>query len=412
MYRPTIKKLSNKNRIMECIFRNAPIARTDIADDADITPATVTLTVNSLIGDGMVKELGEAASQESASGRKRILIDAVADYAYSIGVEFTQKALVSCITDLKGTCICHNILPFSDELAVQITQRIISQLQELLLASGLSIHQVIAIGIAVPGHMDQESRHFISNHTMWQAFDADAVRDAFPCPIVIENNARCMALAQYLFFPKRSPESFSFFHIGHGMFCANVMDGELFLGHNYVSGEIGHTIVKADGQPCECGKYGCLQTIASERWLLKYAKLLFQNTPCTVLRSMVEQEDELTIQHITTAYSMGDAAIGHYIGNALKYLGITISNVAILMNPGKIFLHGQLFENEDIRRELMNIIKRQLLFVDSKYVNNVEILPYDQLDGAIGASALSVLHHFIRRNTDAEGQGPKSQIPV
>lgn len=401
MYRPKkTKKLSNKSRIMECIFRNAPIARTDIADDTDITPATVTLTVNSMIAEGMVEELGEAASLESSSGRKRILIDAVAGYAYSIGVEFTQKALVSCLTDLKGNCICHKILPFCEELAAQITQSIILQIQELLLASGLPIHRVIAIGVAVPGHMDMESKHFISNHTMWQAFDADAVRHAFPCPVVMENNARCMALAQYLFFPQRSPESFSFFHIGLGMFCANVMDGELFLGHNYVSGEIGHTIVKADGQPCECGKYGCLQTIASERWLLKYAKLLFQNTPGSILKSIVQHEEDLTIQHITTAYSMGDPAIGHYIGDALKYLGISISNVAILMNPGKIFLHGQIFENEDIRRELMNITKRQLLFVDSKYVNNVEILPYDQLDGAIGASALAVFHHFIRREAE------------
>ena len=65
------------------------------------------------------------------------------------------------------------------------------------------------------------------------------------------------------------------------------------------------TIVKADGQPCECGKYGCLQTIASARWLLKYARLLYQNTTDTILKSMADSTEELTIQHITTAYSMG-----------------------------------------------------------------------------------------------------------
>lgn len=398
LYRPKIKKLSNKNRILECIFRCAPIARTDIAEDADITPATVTLTVNSLIADGMVRELGEADSGEGSSGRKRILIDMVPDYAYSIGVEFTQKALVTCITDLKGNCICQSERPFDEALPPRITEEIIGQIQNLLNSSQLPPERMIGIGIAVPGHMDKESRHFISNHTVWQSFDSDTIRKAFPYPVVMENNARCMALAQYLFSPGSSPENFSFFHIGLGMFCANVTDGELFLGNNYVSGEIGHTIVKADGQPCECGKYGCLQTIASERWLLKYARLLYQNTADTILHNMVDTPEELTIQHITTAYSMGDAAIGRYITDALKYLGISISNVAILMNPGKIFLHGQLFQNEDIRRELMNIIERQLLFVDSKYVNNAEILPYRQTDGAIGASALSVFHNFIRKS--------------
>ncbi|MEG7530769.1 MAG: ROK family protein [Hungatella sp.] len=396
MYRTKIKKLTNKSRILECIFRNAPIARTDIADDTEITPATVTMTVSGLIEDHMVEELGEVTSDETASGRKRILIDVVPDRGYSIGVEFTQKMLVACITDLKGHILCQAEKAFSEELARRITDEIISMVQALLESSGLAADQIIGIGIAVPGHTDIESRHFISNLTLWQSFDADLLRQAFPYPILMENNARCMALAQYLFYPQCSPESFSFLHIGLGMFCANVIDGELFLGNNYVSGEIGHTVVNANGQPCECGKYGCLQTIASERWLLKYAKLLYQSNSQTILRSLVSDPEELTIRHVTMAYSMGDPIIGTYISEALKYLGISISNVAILMNPSKIFLHGEIFLNEDIKQELMKIIERQLLFVDSKYLNNVEILTYLSSDGAVGASALSVFYNVIR----------------
>ena len=66
------------------------------------------------------------------------------------------------------------------------------------------------------------------------------------------------------------------------------------------------------------------------------------------------------------------------------------------MNPGKIFLHGQLFDNEDIRKELMDYIERQLLFVDSTYADNIEILPYHLTDGAAGASALAVSRFFIK----------------
>ncbi|RJX80279.1 ROK family protein, partial [Escherichia coli] len=31
----------------------------------------------------------------------------------------------------------------------------------------------------------------------------------------------------------------------------------------YGSGQIGHTIVNPDGVVCDCGRYGCLETVAS-----------------------------------------------------------------------------------------------------------------------------------------------------
>lgn len=114
------------------------------------------------------------------------------------------------------------------------------------------------------------------------------------------------------------------------------------------------------------------------------------------MRSLVPDDSLITIETITTAYSMGDPVIGMYIAEALKYLGITISNIAIITNPGKIFLHGQLFDNQDIQNELMDYIERQLIFVDRTYAGNVEILPYAAADGAVGASALAILRFFIR----------------
>lgn len=205
-----------------------------------------------------------------------------------------------------------------------------------------------------------------------------------------------MALGEYLFAPANSPDSFAFFHMGLGMFCANLVDGELFLGNNYMAGEIGHTIVNENGRRCECGKYGCLQTYASETWLVKNARLVFQTTPDTMLRNLADTADAITIETMLNAYAMGDPLVGRFIRDALKYLGIAASNIAITMNPGKFFLHGQLLANETIRSELMDYIERQLLFIGRTYTSNIEILPYLPEDGAVGASALAIKTFFIK----------------
>lgn len=397
MYRAKKKKNTNTSRILECIYRNAPIARTEISDETDITPATVTATVSSLIARGVVAEVGEVSPEENTSGRKRVLIDLTASYAYSIGIEFTQKALCICIMDLKGTVAHQSVTPFCDALAADITDRIISGTRQLIEDSGIGPDQIVGIGIAVPGHMDSDSSRLVSNRTTWSSFSPKSIEAGLPYPVVYENNARCMAYGKYLFDPVHSPDNFAFFHVGLGMFCANVIDGELFLGNNYVAGEIGHTIVCEGGRRCECGKNGCLQTYSSEYHLLKNARMLYENSPRTLLRELAASPDEITIDTVTTAYSMGDSGITAFISEALKYLGVTVSNIAIVMNPGKIFLHGQFFQNPDIRTELMDYIKRQLIFVDSTYEDNVEILPYRITDGAVGAGAMAIQKFFINR---------------
>lgn len=395
MYRGKKNQPSNRSRILECIFRNAPVARSEIAEMTEITPAAVTTTVTGLISEHIVTELEEPLPDDSSSGRRKVPIDINPAAFYSIGAEFTQKSLVICLTDLKGNLIQCRQKPYSPILAQQITNELITGIQSLVNETDLDWNQIIGAGIAVPGHMNSDSDDLITNRKTWENFSAAELEKNLPIPITYENNARCMALSQYLFHPENSPDSFAFFHVGLGMFCANVVDGEIFLGNNYMAGEIGHTIVNENGRRCECGKYGCLQTYASENWLLKNARLVYQNSPDTILRHLADSEKDISIETIITAYSMGDPFIIKYIRDALKYLGIAASNIAITMNPGKFFLHGQYLDNPMIRSELLDYIDRQLLFIGRSYASNIEILPYRPEDGAVGASALAVRKFFI-----------------
>lgn len=395
MYRGKKNQPSNRARILECIFRNAPVARSEIAEMTEITPAAVTTIVSGLIAENIVIESEEPFPDDFSSGRRKVPIDINPAAFYSIGAEFTQKALVICLTDLKGSLIKHTKKPYSPQLAQEITKELILGITSLVDETKISWKQIIGAGIAVPGHMNSDSDDLITNRKTWSSFSATELEKDLPIPITYENNARCMALAQYLFNPSNSPDSFAFFHVGLGMFCANVVDGEILLGNNYMAGEIGHTIVNENGRRCECGKYGCLQTYASENWLLKNARLVYQNSSNTILRHLAASEKDISIETIITAYSMGDPFISKYIRDALKYLGIAASNIAITMNPGKFFLHGQYLDNPMIRSELLDYIDRQLLFIGRSYTSNIEILPYHPEDGAVGASALAVRKFFI-----------------
>lgn len=393
-----MKSHENRSTILEYIFRNAPVARATIAEDTDITPATVTANVSTLISENLVTDLGEPEQgTESTPGRKRILIDLNPSHSYSMGIEFIDKYTVFCITNLRGAIIDKIVLLHKTPPTDPITDILIANIRILLSRNETILNRFIGIGIAVPGQMDSNQEHMFSNGHIRPDFDCVRIRKAFPYPIVCENNVRAMAYGEYLFHNKDCPHSFAFFHAGLGMFCAIIRNGEIFHGSNYFAGEIGHTTVNIEGRRCECGKYGCLQTYSGEKWLLKSAHLLYDSNTKTILKSLVNNKEDITIHDLTNAYSLGDPLVGSYISEALKYLGITISNIAIILNPGKIYLHGEMFCNQDIRNELMDFIERQLLFVDTSPGNNIEILPYSVTDGAIGASAYAIKQLFINK---------------
>lgn len=115
-----------------------------------------------------------------------------------------------------------------------------------------------------------------------------------------------MTIAERIFRFDSTDSNFIFFHVGRGMFCSHMYQGELYGKENILVGEVGHTIVHSDGELCECGKRGCLQTYASEAWIIKKSQILYDNSETTYLRQLTPSRDGLTIEITLKAYRLGD----------------------------------------------------------------------------------------------------------
>lgn len=92
---------------------------------------------------------------------------------------------------------------------------------------------------------------------------------------------------------------------------------------------------------------------------------------------------------------MGDEGILYYVSNALRYLGIALSNISILMDPKKVFLHGKMFTYPEIYSELSRCITSQLNFVGNEMLMGITPLPFDHKDGAIGGAALAIIEGLL-----------------
>lgn len=395
----TAKQIQNRGIVLNTIYTNSPISRIDISNITGITPATVSEITNQLIEDSIIHEIGADTSDKNKSGRKRILLEISPKAVFYIGSELSEKFISFCVCDNLGTIFAEKYINFSNDSFKNIMNEsyYLNELNQFLNAqTSLSLS---AIGIAIPGHFDPINRRIITNNLFWKSFDLNKISSKIELPIFFENNVNCMALNTKLFLKEFSLKNFLYFHIGRGMFCSYIYQGEIFAKNNFEVGEIGHTVINPEGEKCECGKKGCLQTYSSEAWIINKAKLIYANSDTTYLKQLANDKDSITLDTILQSFHLGDEGILNILNRAIKYLSISIANILMILDAEKLFLHGELFKDETIRNILIDYIENNLTVIPSSQNNKIEFQSYSPMDGAQGACALCVSRNLIKQDS-------------
>jgi glucokinase len=99
---------------------------------------------------------------------------------------------------------------------------------------------------------------------------------------------------------------------------------------------MGHIVVNPDGERCNCGSHGCLETEAA-------AGPIVRN-----YRELTRSNDSLTAEEIAKRARKGDAAAQKSFQRAGYYLGIALSIAINLLNPEMILIGGGVMDSGDL----------------------------------------------------------------
>ncbi|MEG2291096.1 ROK family transcriptional regulator [Clostridium sp.] len=384
-----------RSKILNKIYAKGPISRIDISKETGITPATVSELTGNMIQEKLIYELGEVISKGSKSGRKKILLGVLSNHSFYIGSELSHKYISFCLTDNTGNILKEKTIQLENiDLNPTLTEEFyINSLKDFI--NSCNNCEVTGIGIAIPGHFNKDTSSIITNNPFWKNFNVKILLDNINLPIFFENNVKCMAIAERLFTSNSTDENFIFFHVGRGMFCSYIYNGELYAKNNCLVGEIGHIIVHPDGELCECGKRGCLQTYGSESWIIKKSKILYDNSEGTYLKQLVMDKNKITIETILKAYRLGDEGIINIINLAIKYLSITINNLSMMIDCNKIIIHGELFNEPLLVNLLKEYLNQNIRLLEIHNTKNIIVKSYNIYNGALAAVALCISKRLI-----------------
>ena len=197
---------------------------------------------------------------------------------------------------------------------------------------------ISAVGFGFPGVLDQKEQkiHQSPNYPDIDHFDlVPALSRFIKVPFTINNDANMAAFGEYKKGAGQGVHSMVLLTIGTGLGTGIILEGKIWQGVCGFGGELGHAVVNSNGEPCNCGSRGCLETEVSAPKIVKNYHSLNQAKNIT---------DAVQVYEKALA---GEKAAQEAFAMAGRYLGIGLSIAFNVLNPEKILLGGGVMKAGD-----------------------------------------------------------------
>lgn len=377
-------KQHNLQLVLRVIYEAGEISRADVARSTKLTRATISSTVADLIEEGLVTEVGQAPS---GGGKPPTLLQVVDNARQVIGLDLGHTVLQGAVFDLRGRVLHHVQRPLG-ELDMAGNTAVLNLVYDLIAELiTLADRPLLGIGIGSPGLMDaQEGVIFQAVNLGWQNVPLRALlAERFDLPVYLVNDSQAAALAQYTFANEDKEPGLVVMLVGRGISAGIILNGQLYHGtSNSGASEIGHVRIIEGGDLCSCGHFGCLETVASERVLLRWAQNVAHANP----QSGLGLPAELTLERVLAAFEAGDTAVSPLIQEIGRYLGMAAANLVGILNLRRIVLAGSMAQFGAGLLEPMTQEMRQRSLAALAHRTEVEVSPLGKQIVMLGAAAL------------------------
>ncbi|EAR68658.1 transcriptional repressor of the xylose operon [Bacillus sp. NRRL B-14911] len=329
-----------------------------------VSKNTVSIIVDQYINAGIIREVGVKDLQKA--GRPKILIEMNADAYHAIGMAIHHNGIEYVVTNYYLETLKSGFIEVEGRDITAVCEKIICIAESLI----NEFTNVLGIGIGVPGIVNsQEGIVYESTNLQWKNVNiSDKLKDSIQVSLVIQNNVKMASLCSSVYDEDIDASSFFYIRIGDGIGGAFIIDGSIWNGESFTSGEIGHISVDPNGPLCGCGQKGCLEKMISRKVFYEW-----QSSLGDISRDARERETEQKLQQYGTL------------------LGVSLISILNLINPGKIVIDSPYNQYEVFQSTIRNYLDHNALRIPSFqthiYFNK------EAFSQTVGA-ATAVIHQF------------------
>jgi len=324
---------------------------------------------------------------------------------YFLGFDVGGTNIKLGLVDDLGRPIAHTkIVTEEDRGPRDAVKRSRVAVDEMLKSLGLSITDLAAIGLCVPGTMDIPRGMFLEPHNLphWHYFPIrDCVAEAFGLPVSFANDANAASYGEFWVGSGKQYHSIVLLTLGTGV-GGGIIIGDLSIdGENSHGSECGHIIVdnSQSARMCGCGQPGHLEAYCSATALVARAHDLIAQGRASSLNNRISDTSPLTALMIAEEADHGDSLSFEMIMELATWLGLGIVTLMHTIDPGAVILGGAMnfggHEDAVGRRfiEQVRTIVRKRAFPIPAQRTVIDFATLGSDAGFIGAAGIARLDH-------------------
>ncbi len=390
----------NKHSAIDLIrFAMTGISRTDLAEQMGLTRAAVTLIVNDLLENGVILE---AESRAIPNGRPPVVLEINPKRGLVAAVDMGATHVNIALSDFSAKIMEEISLPFDIKLGPQVCIAEVKRiLQELLNRYGISISEIMAVGVGVPGPVIKDAGMVMSPPIMpgWDRYPIrKTLENEWGCPVSLNNDAELGALGEWAYGAGRGETNLAFIKVGSGIGAGLIINQQIYGGTTGSAGEIGHITIDENGPLCTCGNHGCMEAFAGGNAIALQARKMVESGKRTLLSNIPSKD--LTAQDVADCARRGDLPSQEIIMRAGTFIGIAIAGLVNLFNPSTVIIGGGVAQAGDLLTTPIRQAVRERSLRASERSVHITTAMLGQRSSLIGATVQAIniaIHDAIER---------------
>jgi len=324
----------NRQIVLNYVREREPISRAEIARETELQRSTISAIVEDLKSEGLVEEVGEG---ESTGGRRPTLLKLRAAEPIALGVSITPTCTTVAISDLAGRVVEQEEFLTDAHKTINQVIEVVSEFTTRYKGS------IEGVGLSLPGLVDPSTGTALYiPYFLWRDLPiSKMISDAVGLPVVIDNDANAVALAE-LWFGRpevNDARDFILVLVAEGVGTGIIFDGQVYRGQRGAAGEFGHMVIgRGAPVPCSCGSDDCWEAFSSERAAIaRYLKLSGDPT-----------NSSITFIEVVDRALGGEANAKAALVETARHLGVGISNLIIGFSPEAVVVGGEIARAWDL----------------------------------------------------------------
>ena len=254
----------------------------------------------------------------------------------SIGIDFGGTSIKMGV--VKGA----EVIAHAPSIATQEygnPDQLIEAIAQFVNMLRLNHPEVQAIGMGMPGFVNfyQGTVYTLTNVPGWNNVPVkDMLQAACGLPVYVENDANCMAYAEWKLGAGKGKRHLVCLTLGTGVGSGLIVNGELLRGATCSAGELGQTSIDYRGRLGHYGNRGSLEDYVGNREIAADARTLYASHG---IDKAIVDCNPISLERAALA---GDEVAEQVWRDLAVKLSCALMNCCYLLNPEAIIIGGQL----------------------------------------------------------------------